>query len=64
MEIRTGVAVKEVMVGRDQTWSGGVLTGETPAAQGVVTEAGECIYAKVVVSNLNPKLLVRAHGRR
>ena len=45
-EIRVNVPVREVMV-------------EKARAVGVVTEAGEIIRAKAVVSNLNPKLLYR-----
>jgi phytoene dehydrogenase-like protein len=43
-EIRLGRAVREVLV-------------ENGRAAGVVTEAGEAIRARAVVSNLNPKLL-------
>jgi phytoene dehydrogenase-like protein len=44
VEIRTGCAVREVIV-------------EKGRAAGVVTESGEALRAPVVVSNLNPKLL-------
>jgi len=44
VEIRTGAAVAEVIV-------------EKGRAAGVVTESGETMRAKIVVSNLNPKLL-------
>ena len=44
VEIRTSVAVKELML-------------EGGKAAGVVTEKGEALRAKAVVSNLNPKLL-------
>jgi phytoene dehydrogenase-like protein len=44
VEIRTGTAAREVLV-------------EKGRAAGVVTEAGETIQGRVVVSNLNPKLL-------
>ena len=44
VEIRTSAAVREVII-------------EKGHAAGVVTEAGEAIRAKTVVSNLNPKLL-------
>jgi phytoene dehydrogenase-like protein len=44
VEIRTGSAVREVIV-------------ESGRAVGVVTEDGEALRAKSVVSNLNPKLL-------
>ncbi len=44
VEIRTGCAVREVLAG-----AGG--------ATGVVTEAGETIRARTIVSNLHPKLL-------
>src|SRR6202011_3321957 len=43
-EIRTNAAVREVIVERGR-------------AVGVVTEEGEAIRARVVISNLNPKLL-------
>lgn len=43
-EIRTGTGVAEILVERGR-------------AVGVVTEAGETIRARMVVSNLNPKLL-------
>ena len=57
VEIRTGVAVREVIVDRIPQRAGGVVVAETPAAGGVVTEDGETIRAGVVISNLNPKLL-------
>ena len=57
VEIRTGVAVKELIVDRIATMAGGVRVGETIHAGGVVTERGEVIRAKAVISNLNPKLL-------
>jgi phytoene dehydrogenase-like protein len=44
VEIRTGAAVAEVLVDRGR-------------ATGVVTEAGEVLKARCVVSNLHPKLL-------
>ncbi|MBC7769020.1 MAG: NAD(P)/FAD-dependent oxidoreductase [Phycisphaerales bacterium] len=44
VEIRTGVAVKELVL-------------EGAKASGVVTESGETLRARAVVSNLNPKLL-------
>ena len=44
VEIRTDAAVREVIV-------------ENGRAVGVVTESGDAIRAKIVVSNLNPKLL-------
>ncbi|MDZ4692420.1 NAD(P)/FAD-dependent oxidoreductase [Terricaulis sp.] len=44
VEIRTGVAVKELIV-------------ENGSAVGIVTEKGETQRAKAVISNLNPKLL-------
>ena len=46
VEIRTGVAVKEL-----------ALDGSRPVVRGVVTESGERLLAKTVVSNLHPKLL-------
>jgi phytoene dehydrogenase-like protein len=57
VEIRTGVAVKELILDREAERAGGVTVRETPAARGVVTESGEAIRARAVVSNLNPKLL-------
>ena len=57
VEIRTGVTVKEVIIEQAPTRAGGVVVSETPTAHGVVTENGECIYAKAIISNLNPKLL-------
>jgi phytoene dehydrogenase-like protein len=57
VEIRTGVAVKEVIVERAPTRAGGVVVSETPTACGVITETGDAIHAKAVISNLNPKLL-------
>jgi phytoene dehydrogenase-like protein len=57
VEIRTGVSVKEVLIHRAPTHAGGVVVGETPTARGVITESGETILGKLVVSNLNPKLL-------
>jgi phytoene dehydrogenase-like protein len=44
VEIRTGCAVREVLV-------------EKGRASGVITEKGERLEARVVVSNLNPRLL-------
>ena len=44
VEIKTGVAVSEVLV-------------ENGKAVGVVTDAGDTLRARAVVSNLNPKLL-------
>jgi phytoene dehydrogenase-like protein len=46
-EIRVGAAVREVIV-------------EKGRATGVVTDAGEAIRARAVISNLNPKLLYGA----
>lgn len=57
VEIRTGVAVKDLIVERKPERAGGVIIDETHVARGVVTESGESLRAKVVVSNLNPKLL-------
>lgn len=57
VEIRTGVAVNEVLLDHEAQHAGGVRVRETQRAAGVVTEGGETIRAKVVVSNLNPKLL-------
>jgi phytoene dehydrogenase-like protein len=51
VEIRTGVAVNELLLA---PWTPGVTN---PSAEGVVTESGETIRARAVVSNLNPKLL-------
>ncbi|HWE44889.1 MAG TPA: NAD(P)/FAD-dependent oxidoreductase [Caulobacteraceae bacterium] len=44
VEIKTGVAVKEVLI-------------ENGKAVGVVTDAGDTLRARVIASNLNPKLL-------
>ena len=49
-DIRIDAAVREVIV-------------EKGRAAGVVTEAGEAIRARAVISNLNPKLLYRAADR-
>ncbi len=57
VEIRTGVAVKELILERDVKRAGGVVMSETPVARGVVTESSETIRARAVISNLNPKLL-------
>jgi phytoene dehydrogenase-like protein len=57
VEIRTGVAVKELIVENQAQRAGGVVVSETPRAAGVVTESGETLRAKAVISNLNPKLL-------
>ena len=57
VEIRTGVSVKELMVEREAQRAGGVTIRETPVVRGVVTDAGEALLARAVVSNLNPKLL-------
>ncbi|MGQ0531062.1 MAG: phytoene desaturase family protein [Caulobacteraceae bacterium] len=57
VEIRTGVAVKELILEHEAQRGGGVVLSETPVARGVVTESGESIRARAVISNLNPKLL-------
>jgi phytoene dehydrogenase-like protein len=57
VEIRTGVSVKELLVEHDAKIAGGVKVSETPVARGVVTDGGETIRARAVISNLNPKLL-------
>ncbi len=57
VEIRTGVAVKELIVDHDAKRSGGVTVSEEVVARGVVTESGEALKARAVISNLNPKLL-------
>lgn len=57
VEIRTGAAVKEVLVDDVPTHAGGAVVRVTPAAQGVALENGEIIRARCVISNLNPKLL-------
>ncbi len=57
VEIRTGVAVEEVVVDRVAQTSAGVEVGEQRVARGVVTAEGELVLGRVVVSNLNPKLL-------
>jgi phytoene dehydrogenase-like protein len=57
VEIRTGVAVKELILENEPTREAGVTVRETVTAKGVVTVDGERIAAKAVISNLNPKLL-------
>lgn len=57
VDIRTGVTVKELIVESHAQRAGGVTVKETPAARGVVTDKGEAIRARAVISNLNPKLL-------
>jgi phytoene dehydrogenase-like protein len=57
VEIRTETGVKEVLIENAPTRAGGVVVSETPIACGVITENGETIRAKTVISNLNPKLL-------
>jgi phytoene dehydrogenase-like protein len=57
VEIRTGVAVKQLLVETRAQVAGGVRMSETHMARGVITESGERISARAVVSNLNPKLL-------
>jgi len=57
VEIRTGVAVKQLIVERNPRRAGGVVIDETHTARGVTTERGETYRARVVISNLNPKLL-------
>jgi phytoene dehydrogenase-like protein len=57
VEIRTGVSVKELILENEPTREAGVVVRETVTARGVVTEDGERIIAKAVISNLNPKLL-------
>ncbi len=57
VEIRTGAAVRDVIIEREPTRAGGVVVGETATARGVTLEDDETVRAKVVVSNLNPKLL-------
>jgi phytoene dehydrogenase-like protein len=52
--------VKELIVERLAERAGGVTVRETPVVCGVVTESGEAIRARAVVSNLNPKLLFEA----
>jgi len=46
-DIRTGAGVREVIVEQDR-------------AVGVVTQAGEAVRARAVISNLNPKLLYQS----
>ena len=41
VEIRTGVAVKELVLEREAKIAGGVAVSETQVAKGVVTESGE-----------------------
>ncbi|MGD9815298.1 MAG: phytoene desaturase family protein [Hyphomonadaceae bacterium] len=57
VEIRTGVAVKELIVEREARVAAGVDVGNGERARGVVTETGETLRARAVISNLNPKLL-------
>ena len=57
VEIRTGVSVKEVLLENDVQRAGGVSVRTTAVARGVVTEDGETLRARAVISNLNPKLL-------
>ncbi|MGE0741810.1 MAG: phytoene desaturase family protein [Hyphomonadaceae bacterium] len=57
VEIRTGVAAKELLIDHDAQLAGGVKVKETAHARGVVTAEGETIRARAVISNLNPKLL-------
>ncbi len=57
VEIRTGVAVKELILERDAKRAGGITVSEAATARGVVAESGETFRARAVVSNLNPKLL-------
>lgn len=57
VEIRTGVSVKELIVEHEARRAGGVVMDETPVARGVLTENGERLRAKTIISNLNPKLL-------
>ncbi len=57
VEIRTGVNVKELIVEREPRRAGGVIMDEAPVARGVLTESGETLRAKTIISNLNPKLL-------
>jgi phytoene dehydrogenase-like protein len=57
VEIRTGAAVRDVIIEREPTRAGGVVVAETATARGVTLDDGETVRAKVVVSNLNPKLL-------
>jgi len=57
VEIRTGVSVKQLIVEREPRRAGGVVVDEAPIARGVITESGETLRAKTIISNLNPKLL-------
>ena len=57
VEIRTGVAVKELLLENEPTRAAGVTVRESAVARGVVTESGETLRARAVISNLNPKLL-------
>ena len=57
VEIRTGVSVKELIVEREARRAGGVVMDEASIARGVLTESGETLRAKMIISNLNPKLL-------
>jgi phytoene dehydrogenase-like protein len=55
--LRTGAAVKEVIIERAPKLSGGVVVSDENVVRGVVLEDGESFRAKAVISNLNPKLL-------
>lgn len=57
VDIRTGIAVKELLVEQAAHVAGGVKIRESSHARGVITESGETLRAKAVISNLNPKLL-------
>jgi len=57
VKIRTGVAVNELLVEREERRAGGVVIEDAPVACGVITESGETLRAKTIISNLNPKLL-------
>jgi phytoene dehydrogenase-like protein len=57
VDIRTGIAVKDVLIEHEPTRAGGVVVNEVAAAHGVMTESGETIRARAIISNLNPKLL-------
>ena len=57
VDIRTGVSVKELIIEREARRAGGVVMDEAPIARGVITESGETLRAKTIISNLNPKLL-------
>jgi phytoene dehydrogenase-like protein len=59
VEIRTGVAVKELLLDRKTHSEGGVAMRDEHMAAGVITESGETLRARAVISNVGPKLLFK-----